>query len=70
MSKGTGDGNPASTTFIYILRILMEQKFEILTDAEHVARRPGMYIGSCILEEYSGILNYEWGVIHVVPDLS
>lgn len=47
----------------------MTTDFKILTDAEHLLMRPGMYIGSCILEEYSGILNYEWGVIHVVPGL-
>lgn len=47
----------------------MTTDFKILSDAEHVLLRSGMYIGSTTLEEYSGVLNYEWSTVKIVPGL-
>lgn len=48
---------------------MKENKFEILTEAEHVRSRPNMYIGSTSLEEVAGIFNGEFTTLKVVPGL-
>ena len=43
--------------------------FKILTDAEHMLARPGMYIGSTTLEPQTGVFDYEYKELNVVPGL-
>lgn len=48
---------------------MIKNKIEILSDIEHVRRRPNMYIGSVALEYHKRFLNGEFVEIEFVPGL-
>mgnify|MGYP001309721421 FL=1 len=43
--------------------------FKVLSDAEHMLMRPGMYIGSTIAEPISGVFGAKYSTVNVVPGL-
>jgi DNA topoisomerase-2 len=47
----------------------MTEEFKELNDREHVLLRPGVYIGSCVPEPYTGIINYKVETKTVTPGL-
>lgn len=47
----------------------MSDNFKVLSDRDHCLLRPGMYIGSDVLENHSGIIDFEYQVVPVVPAL-
>jgi DNA gyrase/topoisomerase IV subunit B len=47
----------------------MTEEFKELTDREHALHRPGVYIGSCVPEPYTGIINYQVDTKVVTPGL-
>ena len=47
----------------------MSEKFQILSDTEHVLARPSMYLGSVSPEPISAIINFKYQTKTVVPGL-
>lgn len=47
----------------------MSEKFEVLSDREHILKRPHIMIGSLAQEEYSLYINGEYKKLNVVPGL-
>jgi DNA topoisomerase-2 len=45
------------------------EDFKVLTDRDHVLLRPNMYLGAATLEQISGIIDYKYTTISVVPAL-
>jgi DNA gyrase/topoisomerase IV subunit B len=49
--------------------MMVTEKFEILTDAQHMRTRPAMYIGSVSTEEVSGMFFGKYQTLNVIPGL-
>ena len=47
----------------------MTEEFKVLTDREHVLTRPGMYLGATVSEPLTGIINYKYQTVSIVPAL-
>lgn len=47
----------------------MTEEFKVLDDRSHVLHRPGVYLGSVVLEQHSGIINYQYQTVDIVPAL-
>lgn len=47
----------------------MVDEFKVLSDRDHVLLRPGMYLGTVVCGDYSGIINYEYKTLSIVPAL-
>lgn len=47
----------------------MTEEFKVLDDREHVLHRPGVYLGSVVLEDQSGVINYKYQTVKIVPAL-
>lgn len=47
----------------------MTEKFEVLDDRQHALLRSGVYIGSVVEEQQSGIVGYEYQTLPIVPGL-
>ena len=47
----------------------MTEKFEVLDDRSHVLKRPNVYLGAVSLEQQSGIINYQYKTVSIVPAL-
>lgn len=46
-----------------------QMTFAILSDIDHIKKRPGMYVGSVTLETFGQFLNYEYQQVSFVPGL-
>lgn len=47
----------------------MSENFRVLDDRNHVLLRPNIYLGSVNLEPQSGIIDYEYKTVYIVPAL-
>lgn len=47
----------------------MTEKFEVLDDRSHVLKRPNVYLGAVSLEQQSGIIDYQYKTVSIVPAL-
>ena len=47
----------------------MAEEFKVLSDIEHILKRPAMYIGSCTSEESQRFIDGKLQSVHVVPGL-
>ena len=47
----------------------MTEEFKVLSDIDHVLKRPAMYVGSVTEEPHAGIINYAYQTRSIVPGL-
>lgn len=48
---------------------MSKHNFKVLTDAEHMLARPGMYIGSVTSEQIPGVYGFTYQNVNVIPGL-
>lgn len=48
---------------------MQKEEFKVLSDREHVLARSGMYIGSVVPEELSGIIDFKFQTKKISPGL-
>ena len=48
---------------------MKKEEFKVLSDREHVLARSGMYIGSVVPEELSGIIDFKYQTTRISPGL-
>ena len=48
---------------------MKKEEFKVLSDREHVLTRSGMYIGSVVSEELSGIIDFKYQTKNISPGL-